>query len=44
MKVFIDMNLSPEWVAEFKKAGIQAAGALITIDPSRRRARILLLR
>jgi len=52
MKLLLDMNLSPRWVDLLCAAGFEAAhwaalgepGALLTVDPSRARLRLLPLR
>ncbi len=45
MKILLDMNLSPQWVEILKNAGWNTIhGALVVIDETRHRARILPLR
>jgi predicted nuclease of predicted toxin-antitoxin system len=50
MKLLVDMNLSPRWVELLDKAVVDALlqmtaelerGALLTVDPSRARLRVL---
>jgi len=38
MKLLVDMNLSPNWVAEFQSFEALAAGTPVTIDPGPKRA------